>query len=126
MLSLNIVAVIALLPLLYFGIERYGVIAGAYAWLVLNLGYICVGVPLMHRRYLKHELARWMTHGLLAPFTLVLACCLALRRLVGDPKFADWGQNALTLCMAAFLASAIALLATPLGREKFIGALRYR
>lgn len=118
MLSLNIAAVIILVPLLYWGLGRYGVSAGAYAWLALNLGYICVGVPLMHRRYLERELTPWLTHSLLLPFGLVLASSLALRYVAGEPVFANWSRNAVTLGLASMLAIATALLSTPLGREK--------
>lgn len=123
MLTLNAVAVLVLVPLLYWGIGRYGIIAGAYGWLGLNLGYICAGVPLMHRRYLERELARWMTHSVLVPLGLVAACCLSLRLLVGDPVFANWPQNILTLASASILAVAVGVLSTPLGRDKIRGVL---
>ncbi len=127
MLSLNLAAVIVLMPLLYWGIDRYGIIAGAYAWLALNLGYVCAGVPLMHRRYLETELQQWMIHSLLLPLGLVLAACLGLRYAVGAADFANWPGNVLTLCLASALAVATALLATPLGREKVRGFItRYR
>lgn len=123
MLSLNVVAVIMLVPLLYWAIGRYGIIAGAYAWLALNLGYICIGVPLMHRRYLPRELVPWVIHSLLLPLGLVVACCMAVRYVIGEPAFANWLRNALTLCLAAIAASAAGLLATPLGRSKLAGMI---
>jgi len=127
MLSLNVAAVIVLMPVLYWGIDRFGIIAGAYVWLALNLGYVCVGVPLMHRRYLASEMQQWMLHSLILPLGVVLAACLGLRYAVGDADFANWPGNVLTLCLASVLAVATAVLATPLGRDKVRGVVtRYR
>ena len=60
-----------------------------------------------------------------AVLTLVLGGCLALRYTVGLPDFANWPRNALTLFIAAMITGAIALVSTPLGREKISGVLKH-
>lgn len=56
---MNLVAVIILAPLIYVMAVRYGTIGAAAVWVVLNTGYVLIGLQLLHRRYLRGELALW-------------------------------------------------------------------
>lgn len=67
----NYVAVIVLAPLLLFLVQRYGALGAAICWVMLNLGYYLIEVPLTHRRLLKGELTRWWWRGTLAPTVVV-------------------------------------------------------
>ena len=55
----NVVAVAVLVPLLLVVVPAYGGRGAALVWIVLNSGYLLVQAPLMHRRILPGELARW-------------------------------------------------------------------
>ncbi|MGI4880465.1 MAG: lipopolysaccharide biosynthesis protein [Janthinobacterium lividum] len=55
----NIIAVVALIPALFWAVPRYGPIAAAAIWFVLNFTYLVVQMPMMHRRLLRGELRRW-------------------------------------------------------------------
>jgi O-antigen/teichoic acid export membrane protein len=63
----NIVAAMVLLPALLLVVPRYGAPGAALVWIVLNLGYIVFQVPLLHRRILRGEMARWYFADLALP-----------------------------------------------------------
>ena len=54
------------------------------AWLVVTIGYAFVGVPMMHRRYLRGELIHWLWHALLAPVVAVGFFLVTMHILLGD------------------------------------------
>ena len=55
----NVIAVILLVPLIIFMTIHYGAVGAAIAWLVLNVGYVFLEIPIMHRRLLRSEKWRW-------------------------------------------------------------------
>ena len=48
-------------------------------WLILNLSYVLVTVPIMHRRLLKGEASRWYRDDVLLPAGAVLAIAIPAR-----------------------------------------------
>jgi len=57
--KINIVAVIVLVPSLVLVSPGYGMMGAATVWCLLNLGYVLIAVPLMHRRLLINEMRSW-------------------------------------------------------------------
>ena len=55
----NVVAVILLVPAILWATPRYGAIGAAWIWLVLNAGYVLLGMQYLHRHLLKHEKWNW-------------------------------------------------------------------
>jgi hypothetical protein len=53
----NTIAVLLLTPCVYVAARHYGGIGAAAVWVVLNLGYLVIGVQPMYRRYLHNERA---------------------------------------------------------------------
>ncbi len=51
----NIVAIILLIPTLYFSILKFGIIGACWIWLILNLLYFIFEIPIMHSRIMKDE-----------------------------------------------------------------------
>ena len=120
MVTLNSVAVLTLVPLMYWCISIYGMVGAAYIWILLNSIYILVGVSLMHRKYLVGEQARWFLHAVIIPLALVLCICTGFRWWVGLPEFANNGRNILVLIGASILAIGTSIISTPLGRSKLV------
>lgn len=118
---LNLAAVAFMVPAVLLGVPRYGAIAAAWVWVAVNVGYVVIGIGLMHRRILVGEKWSWYLRDTLAP---VMACLLAvavlwlLRQSAGAlGRLSEAGflaAGTLALGMAAALSA-------PLGRE----ALRY-
>lgn len=63
----NLVSILLLVPLIFFTAKKYGTEGAASIWLLLNLGYIFVSVPVMHRKILKGETWRWYSQAMLLP-----------------------------------------------------------
>src|SRR5260221_3723941 len=64
-----VILVPALIALSYLG----GAAGAAAVWPALNLGYVVFMVPLMHRRLLARERARWYVSDVLVPMAAALA-----------------------------------------------------
>lgn len=66
-LKINLVAVVVLIPAILWIVPRYGALGAAWIWVVLNAGYILVGIHLMHGRLLPKEKWRWYFSDVFLP-----------------------------------------------------------
>ena len=80
--KVNAVAVVALVPLLLVLATRWGGMGAAAALLILNLGYVALAIPLMHRFILVGEFRRWLLGDILPAVVAVLAALLLYRALL--------------------------------------------
>lgn len=55
----NLVAVAVLVPAILWVTPRYGAIGAAWVWVLLNAGYVLVGIHFMYRRLLPGEKWTW-------------------------------------------------------------------
>ncbi len=62
-----------LAPALVFLAARYGTVGAAIVWPALNLSFITILVPLMHRRLLRSEMGRWYRNDVILPAAAGLA-----------------------------------------------------
>jgi len=67
----NLIASVFLVPLLLVLVNRYQGIGAAIVWFILNLGYLAIEVPIMHRRLLKAEMRNWYRLDIIQPLLLV-------------------------------------------------------
>ena len=71
----NLVAVVILVPAIYYATQRWGKVGAASVWIVLNAGYLLFYIPFMHRHLLVGEKWRWYVDDvgkpLLAALTVV-------------------------------------------------------
>lgn len=87
--GLNAASLLLGLPLCLWAVQHYGMPGAALPWLMANLISVVVGIPLMHRRLLPGQTARWYLRDNLP--TLLAGCgiTLILRTLL--PEFSrDW------------------------------------
>ena len=70
----NVIAALLLAPLTYFLAIRYGLTGAAMPWLILNVGYVLISAPLMHRVMLKSAKWNWYRSSVLFP--VFQAICL--------------------------------------------------
>jgi O-antigen/teichoic acid export membrane protein len=78
---LNFVAVILLIPAMIWATLHYGAIGAAWIWLILNAGYILVGVHFLYRRLLTSEKWQWYKNLLISitgVFLVGKVCALLL------------------------------------------------
>jgi O-antigen/teichoic acid export membrane protein len=103
-LSINAFLTAVLVPAILLLAPRYGAIGGAAVWIVLNLIYMGIGVPLTHRRVLRGEAAHWFLKDA-GPIVVSTIMVAGLLRFVLRP--ADSRLEAVVLIVVAFLVSSI-------------------
>lgn len=106
---INIVAVAVIVPAILWATPRYGAEGAAWVWLVLNTGYLLVGIHFMYGRILSAEKRRWYAQDLLLPLgaALLSAGTLALLWPAVPNNLADL----MLLTLAAGMTLTAALLA---------------
>lgn len=79
MMYSNLGAAAVLVPAIVAVTPRFGAAGAAAVWLVLNLGYVVIMVPLMHRRLLVGEVQRWYGQDVFLPAAAVLVVATVAR-----------------------------------------------
>jgi O-antigen/teichoic acid export membrane protein len=73
----SVVSVLLAVPSIAWAASRFGAVGAASVWLLLNLGYLAVTMPLIHRRILRGELAAWYLRDV-APVAIASTIVAAL------------------------------------------------
>lgn len=63
----NVVAVVVLIPAIFWVVPKYGAIGAAWIWVVLNAGYVLIAMQFMHRRLLVREKWSWYFSDVILP-----------------------------------------------------------
>jgi O-antigen/teichoic acid export membrane protein len=107
-LKANAVAVVFLIPAIILAVPFFGAIGAAWVWVALNLGYVFISVPLMHRFLLQGEKWHWYVCDLLLPVSAGLIV-IQILKLFFKPEFFEQKILGLLWLGASFL---ICLLAS--------------
>jgi O-antigen/teichoic acid export membrane protein len=120
-LYINTCFVIAVPPAIWYLTSHYGPQGAASVWVGLNAIYMIVGVPLTHRRLLRHEMTRWFAEDV-APASVAALLVAGLGRAFIRTTMGAGGTLAavLVLYLAALTAAA---LAAPRIRSRVLGEL---
>jgi O-antigen/teichoic acid export membrane protein len=85
---------LAVLIVIYFlTVPTHGAIGAAFAWLMANVVYFVLGVPVTHTRILKGEALRWYLDDLLLPLVTIVTTVTIIR-------FVYTPTNTITLALA--------------------------
>ena len=111
----NIIAIIILIPLLFLLIHYLGLIGGAITWMLLNVGYVFIEVPIMHNRLLVNEKWKWYRIDIGYPLVISLLIIGIARYFVlsGSSPF----LKLLWLVASALLAMIVSALILPVSRD---------
>jgi O-antigen/teichoic acid export membrane protein len=71
-MTINIILMMAFLPLIIYFVLTYGALGSALAWLVLQVMYMLLGTWLTHRRLLKGAGVGWLMQDIGIPLMLTL------------------------------------------------------
>lgn len=108
-ITMNAFALCIIAPALWLLVPRFGPLAAAWCWLGLNAGYVVVAVPLMHRRLLHGQMARWYLQDIFPPMASACIVAVAWRSVLPMPTgLVGWlwlGAAGATLLAAAVIAS---------------------
>ena len=111
------------IPFCIWAVMAYGIEGAAFMWLATNLCFVAVGVPLMHRRLMRGEMARWYLKDVLPSFLASALVVLVARWLIPALTRDLTGLALLALVSGASLVAA-ALAAAPVRTHlrRWIGA----
>ena len=111
----NLVALVLGIPFCIWAVGHHGIVGAAWLWFAINLAFVAVGIPLMHRRLLRSEMARWYVRDILPPaIAAAVVALLASRLLPALPRSLE-GVFQLAIVSGAVLLSAA--VAAPLVRD---------
>lgn len=111
----NLVALILGIPFCIWAVGHYGIVGAAYLWFGINLGFVAVGVPLMHRRFMRGEMAKWYLQDMLPPFASAAVAGAFLRWLI--PVLPRSPQGILELALICGITLSAAAVASPAVRS---------
>jgi O-antigen/teichoic acid export membrane protein len=80
-LKINMVAVLILIPAIFWVVPQYGALGAAWIWVALNAGYVLIAIQLMHRRLIRKEKWRWYLDDLLLPIGGAIGVMLLAQQL---------------------------------------------
>jgi hypothetical protein len=123
-IATNLVAVAALVPMMFVLTYRFGAAGGAAAWVLLNSAYVLLALPLMHRRILRGEQWRWYGIDVGLPFVAALAVAVGCRWLFDSLQAQALSRLGVLACLAltGLATAAAAALAAPVVRVRLASA----
>lgn len=120
-----LISVIIIVPALLIFVPKYGVTSAAWVWVLINLGYILLTVPVMHSQILRKDKWKWYGRDVFEPSIVALLLTAGIFQLFD-------GLNKLTKIeeiSLLFIGGGVVLLATAtateVGRKAMMQAKEY-
>src|SRR6185437_14202792 len=81
-MGLNAASLLLGIPFCLWAVHQHGTAGAALLWLLANLVSVLVGIPLMHRRLLRGEMAKWYMRDNLPSMLAALSTALVLQAVL--------------------------------------------
>jgi O-antigen/teichoic acid export membrane protein len=98
--SINVVAIVFLIPSLFFLTSLYGGVGASVVWAVLNASYVLIGIQFMHIRLLRGELVKWYLADIIRPMfgalTVGLMMLFIFKSVYSQPFLNIWSLALVT------------------------------
>lgn len=114
-IKVNIIAVILLVPAIFWAAPKYGALGVAWVWVVLNISYVIFAIHFMFNRILPKEKLNWYVKDITLPLLAAIFVAATLRWLI--PNNINQLSWLLALFICAILTFLAALLTAPLVRR---------
>jgi len=108
-LKITIFLTIVVVPAIWFMATQYGPVGAAFVCLGLQMINMLVGVPLTHRRLLRHEMTRWLTQDIGPPLAASVLVAGLARIMIRSQMPPLTTLATLLLVLLAALAAAASL-----------------
>jgi len=119
---LNAASVCFFLPLIILLARNYGLAGAAASWLLITLGYVFIGMPLILKQYFDREWGRWVLSNILVPFLLIAPMLWVMKVFLSIYDLGRW-ETAGTLVFTGILAALMTVVLLPSIRAKLKQAL---
>jgi O-antigen/teichoic acid export membrane protein len=67
LVRVNMVAIVVMVPAIFWITPRYGAIGAAWIWVVLNVGYLLIASRILYQRLLITEIWNWYRYDIIQP-----------------------------------------------------------
>ncbi len=108
----NVMSVLLLVPLMIVLTKWYGAVGAASVWVILNVGYMFISLPIMHRRLLPTEKWRWYFEDVGRPLFAAVVVAMIGRCII----LPEWSP--LPLIVTLGMLSGATLLASALSANQ--------
>ena len=71
-IRVNSIAVLILVPAIFFLVPIYGAQGAAWVWVILNIGYLLIATNFMFKKILKNQKWRWWIKDILFPILCLI------------------------------------------------------
>jgi O-antigen/teichoic acid export membrane protein len=114
----NLIGIVLILPILPFVAQYFGIIGVAWLWILLNLGYVLIGVQYIHSRLLPREKTNWYLYGFISPVAVALIVVAIFWSIQPSSinGLLGWGW----IAMVCFVTILITAFSQPLLREALL------
>lgn len=106
-IRVNLIAVLIVIPAIFLVVPRFGAIGAAWVWVILNVGYVLIGVQFMYRRLLPDQKWRWYREAIIFPLISGSVLTIMLYFILPAPESRfSAGVNVLlvSLCVGTIVA----------------------
>ena len=117
----SLIGVIVFAPSVIWATIHYGAIGAAWAFLILNIGFILIGPYFIFKRLLSAEKWRWYRDAVFTPVVVGTSMVLVLRQWLVLPQ--DGILMAAVLAAISFFLTGVLLWVTPTTRAFLFAAL---
>jgi O-antigen/teichoic acid export membrane protein len=118
---INGLALLAIIPSLFFLVPRFGLLGGASAFLVVNLVYVFVGARIMFRRLIPECEKHWYSRSIFLPLICGSVVAILLKFILPIPSTRL--QAAATLAVSSAFVGIAVLLILPTVRQDIVKIL---
>lgn len=108
----NVVAVVVLIPAIFWIVPHYGAVGAAWIWVALNAGYVLISLQFMHRRLIPEEKWRWYFADLLLPISGAIGVMLLAQQIQPASYQDRWHWFAFLLITGSLALAASTALAS--------------
>lgn len=100
-LRINTISVLLIIPAILWVTPKYGPEGAALIWVILNAGYVFIGINFMYRRILSLERWRWYLQDILIPIASAFAIAVSLKLFL--PASINTFKQIISLCLVFLL-----------------------
>jgi len=106
-LMINTLLIVVLVPMIFFMTAMYGVVGAASTWIILNIIYMLICIPLTHNRLLKGQAGKWFGVDTGPPFLVSILMPWIAQRMIAIPIQPFYAVATLLMILICTLAATL-------------------
>lgn len=112
----NMIIMCVIVPGVFFLAKFFGAAGAASSWIILNVMYLLIVIPVMHNRILKGERMRWIREDVVLPLSVSLVLIMGWRLFIPPPRTALPSFSYFVVMLTSTIAATV--LAAPVLRRE--------